>query len=69
MIPDTEPNETEAVQAGAEIEVTGPATTGMHHPKTKPGPVEDDPATAREYPLTTDPEAQTEDSVIQPNNS
>ena len=66
---DTAPDETDAAQAGAEIEVTGPGTTVPHHPKTKPGPVEDQPAPGRDYLLTTDPQAQVEDSVIEPGNS
>ena len=65
---DIEPGETAAAQAGAEIEkTTDGAVEAEHTVQTEPG--SDEEKRDRDYLLTTDPQAQNRDTVIEPTNS
>jgi hypothetical protein len=69
-MPDEDPDpQTAAMLAGAEIEKGSDDDGVEHHPRTHPVDLPVHPAGNVEAPLTTDDDAQVQDSVVQPDNS
>ena len=69
--PRTETAETDAAHAGADIERTTNPGSAVDEPvhTVQTQPVSDEQKTHRDVQLTTDPDAQNTDTVIDPTNS